>query len=199
MRVRERNLGKGLTYTLAVMVFTVFMVLIVLPKTLGSVTTRPEGAVFHFLYEGVGKDDAGFMEDYGDPALAGSVRQFERHDDGDWFERVEVGRATVAGDVARVPALVVRRDTEDSDARTKGLVTAVVRKTDDQWKVVELVARDPGTLVPSEGGDHPARAPKTAWLAAFGIGLLLTLLAELVLRTAPDPGKPQLRPTGIAG
>lgn len=186
--VREKNLGKGIAITMVVMAFTVVMVQFVLPKVLGGVTHRPEGAAYRFL-TAVSTEDGHDVATYGRASLVPPLRQFTRDDDTeDWFERVEVGRGERSGAVARVPALIVQRDAKKSADRTKRPVTVVVRRTGDDWRVASVERRDAGTLVPSEGGDQPTRAPLAAWLIALAAGVGLTLGASAILRAlGPEP------------
>jgi hypothetical protein len=180
--VRERNFARGVTYTMIVMAFTVLMVLIVLPAVLGRFTRRPEGAAYRFLHA-VSAEEKGDITDYGDAALVEGLTRFQRDDaDDDWFDRVEVGKGTRDGDVARVPVLVAHQD----DDTTEVPRTAVLQREADgsprDWRVVAIEPRDPGTLVPSEGGDHPARASAPVWIGAFAVGIALTAAASALLR-----------------
>lgn len=200
VRVREKNLGRGLAYTLAVMVFTVVMVQWVLPSVLGGITKRPEGAAYRFL-NAVGTEEAEEVERFGDPNLVAELTDFKRFDDGDWFERVEVGRGVaIAGtDGTAVPVLVVRRDVKEPDKRTTLRLAARVVQDGDGWRVVDVADRPQPNMetptddwtrarVPSEGGEFPARAPLSAWVIALLVGVGLTALATVILKAAPEPG-----------
>jgi hypothetical protein len=191
--MREKNLGKGVAITMVVMVFTVVMVQFVLPALLGGVTHRPEGAAYRFL-TAVSTEDEHDVDTYGRASLVPPLREFARDDEHeDWFERVEVGRGVRAGATARVPALIVQRDAKKSADRTERPVTVVVHRTGDDWRVAAIEPRDAGTLVPSEGGDQPTRAPAAAWLIALAAGVALTLGASAVLRAlGPPPAEPAL-------
>jgi hypothetical protein len=186
-RTRERNFWRGVGYTMAVMAVTVVMVLFILPSVLGRFTRRPEGAAYRFLHA-VSAEEEGDIAEYGTAGLVRNLTNFERHDeDDDWFERVEVGKGLrVSDDVARVPVLVVWQDAESSSDRRKVASTAVIQReaqgSPRDWRVIGIVARDADTLVPSEGGKHPARASAPVWVGAFVIGIALTAGASALLR-----------------
>jgi hypothetical protein len=153
----------------------------------GGVVRRPEGAAERFLQRASrqsAKDRAGATT-YGPAALATSLIQFTRKKtDDDFLRRIEVGRATrdETGEVARVPARTVRNDVAKTVERFTLLVVRQPGAAPRGWKVSARVARAPGEAVPSEGGAEPASAPLTTWLLALGVGVLITVGSELLLR-----------------
>jgi hypothetical protein len=152
----------------------------------GSVVRRPEGAAERFLQTASrpSADDRERAESYGPVELARALIEFDRDDtDRAWFRRIEVGHGIRAGELARVPARVTRNDR----AETVESFTLVLEQQPGSaprgWRVVGRQTRAPGERVPSEGGAKPASAPVTTWLVALGLGALLTVGSELVLRS----------------
>lgn len=158
---------------------------------------RPEGTAERWLAavgdttrEGVGADARRRAEDLGglEPArdlLAGANTGGKVA-----FPDLEVGGATVAGDLARVPYRLHERTAPGTTTLREGAV--ILRRTGDRWRVTGLDAARPGEKVPSEGGRIPSRAPLAAFAGAVGLGVLVTLGCAGLIRWA-DHGSGGLR------
>ena len=120
-------------------------------------------------------------EDLGSVDLAQSLVPAEPEDRHGYFSDLEVGRAAVANDVARVP-YQLHQNVEPASAARKG--TLVLRRDGDRWRVTALDARRPGERVPSEGGPRPSRASLTLWIGAIVLGVILAFCSHSIVRYA---------------
>jgi hypothetical protein len=101
----------------------------------------------------------------------------------DAFPDLEVGKATVAGNEARVPYQLHQRVASGTGPMKVGVVL-LQRQADDRWHVTGLGDRRPGELVPSEGGSPPSSAPLGVWIGGALFGLLLTALVTVLVNWA---------------
>jgi hypothetical protein len=105
------------------------------------------------------------------------------------FPDLEVGKAHVQGDVARVPYHL--HQWAESGAGPVRTGTVVLRKqADDRWKVTALSHRRPGEEVPSEGGAPPSSAPLGVWIGGALFGVVLTVAMSLLITWASRPARP---------
>ncbi|MEX2394163.1 MAG: MFS transporter [Actinomycetota bacterium] len=156
-------------------------------RALGNVSRRPEGAAERFL-QAVADGEAGDIERYGAARVARSL--FGGRNIG--FERVEIGGATRVGSLDYVPFRVTLEDPEKIDAcadrdpcQVAG--TLLVAEADPGGsKELEVAGISPGASRAdrelADGGVAGASASPVAWPVAFGVVVLLTLLAEVALR-----------------
>lgn len=160
---------------------------------------RPEGAAERWLTAvsdlgraGVRDDAAARAEEIGPVAIAAPL---VRGSDGDHglFPDLEVGRARIDGDHARVPFRVHQWVPSGEAPEVTG--TLLLARAGEEWRVTGLdPRRRAGELVPSEGGAPPSNAPATLWLLALAIGLAVTALASLLVHWAGRPGPAAGRP-----
>jgi hypothetical protein len=99
------------------------------------------------------------------------------------------------GSAARVPFRLHQRLRHGSGPLRQG--TLILRQTSGSWHVLALDSRRPGELVRSEGGSPSSRAPLGLWLGAFGLGIILAVIAHLIVRWADRSARSAL--TGPAG
>lgn len=106
------------------------------------------------------------------------------------FVDLEVGRAEVAGGVARVPFALHQYSRSGAHPARDG--TLVLRRAGASWQVGALDARRPDEKVPSEGGAPPSRASVSAWFGAGALGFVIAGAASLLVRRAgrDQPPKP---------
>lgn len=157
----------------------------------GSTTSRPSGVAERWLQAigdlgrpSVSEDAAEKAERHGRIAAADRLLDgAEFEEDEARFSDLEVGAAEVEGDEARVPVRVTRR--LDGGAKDELFATAVLRRSDGEWEVVDLDESTDDELVPSQGGDRPASATARHWLAAVAIGALAAVASALVIETQP--------------
>lgn len=191
MSVRsEESLRQGFVKGV-VLVTAVFIALAGVVQVFNSGHHRPEGVAEDWLAsvadttrKGVREESRKDAEKIGPVSLARGLLAAAGETDGDRaFTDLEVGKASVVGNAARVPfKLHVFKD----DAERDGAVVLVKRGED--WKVASLIRRGENEKVPSEGGDPPSSAPPVLWMGALLAGLGLTALASLAVRLAtPDP------------
>ncbi len=110
----------------------------------------------------------------------------QQPDEKRYFADFEVGAAVDGkSDAARVPFRLSARTAADDTTELTG--TAVLRPTDHSWRIVAIDERGDGELVPSEGGDRPARATGGQWLVALIVGLSVLLASTLLIKRQPDP------------
>jgi hypothetical protein len=64
---------------------------------------------------------------------------------------------------------------------------AVVAAVHGSLRIVAIGSREPGLLVPSEGGQRVGGATPVQWLAGVGVGVALALLVMALMRLAPEP------------
>lgn len=150
---------------------------------------RPEGAAERWLAaisdttrKGVRSDATERAEKIGPPMIAAPLIPADTDDKGA-FPDLEVGKASVAGDRARVPYRLHKRNVDDAVTGT-----IILDKDGHDWKITALAARAPTELVPSEGGAPPSSAPVGLWLVAVlgGVGVTAgaSVLVEWATRTS---------------
>jgi hypothetical protein len=123
---------------------------------------------------------------YGAPEAAAKVTPPDAEDDERTFSDLEVGKAEVdatAGQ-ARVPFRLTARVEGGGKRESDG--TAVLVRTDGDWRVVDVLARVEGEQVPSEGGERPARAGVSHWLLAIALSLALTAGSIVLIERQPS-------------
>ena len=152
-----------------------------------GVTERWLQAVGDIGRSSIAEDATERAAEHGDPDLITVVRPADPPDDEPWFEDLEVGKAAVDGDLARVPYRLTAVDGDDEVERTG---TAILQRRDGEWKVTALDERRPDELVPSAGGDRPASASAKHWLGAVALGIILTVASAIVIEAQPRTGQP---------
>lgn len=189
-------------------VAAVVLLLVVVGGACSRSEDRPEGIVERWLQAvsdqgrdnladdaadraaGYQRVESGVAAGLGDRVVAGLVpAPSQRPDDERLFEDLEVGRADVDGDRARVPFRVTRQLDDDDEDELTGTVLLIA--DGDTWEVAELDVRRPGERVPSEGGERPARASAAQWAVAGAIGLAFTVVMVLVIEAQPRPEPPE--------
>jgi hypothetical protein len=153
---------------------------------------RPEGTAERWLAAvgdttrtGVGADARTRAEEVGslEPAAVLLPAAGSKATDGKVaFPDLEVGGATIAAGVARVPYRLHARIGGGEEKLREGVV--LLHKTGDRWRVTGLDAAKPGEKVPSEGGRIPSRAPLAAFAGAVLLGALVTVGAAGLIRWA---------------
>ena len=151
-----------------------------------GITERWLQAVGDIGRDRIASDATERAAEFGDPALVDALRPADPPEDEAWFEDLEVGKAAVAGDTARVPYRLTVRDGGDEVEETG---TAVLQRRDGEWKVSALDEQRPGELVPSAGGERPASATTKHWLAAVALGVILCVGSALVIESQPATGQ----------
>ena len=151
-----------------------------------GVTERWLQAVGDIGRKGLGEDATERATEHGDPALIDALRPADPPDDEAWFADLEVGKASVSGDRARVPYRLTAREGDD-DVERGG--TAVLERRDGEWRVVALDERRAGEQVPSEGGSKPASATTKHWMSAVALGVILTVASALIIEAQPRTGR----------
>ncbi len=164
------------------LVFVAFGVLI---SALNAGHHRPEGAAERWLAavsdttrKGVRPDAVERAQKIGPLAIAAPLIPADTDEKGA-FPDLEVGKAIVVGDSARVPYRLHQRNVDDALSGT-----IVLSKAGDDWKVNALDSRRTDELVPSEGGSPPSSAPVGLWVAAVIVGLGVTAGASLLVEWA---------------
>lgn len=157
--------------------------------TAGDQVRRPEGAVERYLQALSNGHDA---DRWGDPRLAGPLVDFDAADD-TLFGTIEVGRAVLDGDTATVPARVIRNDTADTEISLELTVRRDGTGSPPGWRIV-AIEPVPTALVPSEGGDRPARADIVLW-PVLGLGAVLLAVTADVTVTRLRRRRPTSQPT----
>jgi hypothetical protein len=150
---------------------------------------RPEGAAEHWLTavgdttrKGVKTDAKKRAEEIGPLTLAKPLLPTIDTDGKAAFPDLEVGKAEVTGDKARVPYRLHQRATSGDGPLKAGVL--LLEKRDDRWHVTGLAARRADEKVPSEGGAPPSSAPVGVWIGGLAFGVLLTAGASLLVRWA---------------
>ena len=145
---------------------------------------RPEGAAEHWLSavgdstrKGVHDDAVKRAEKIGPVSLAEPLLAGVNAEKKSAFPDLEVGKAVVNDDVARVP---YRLHVRNQNAPRAG--TVLLRKAEGNWHVFQLGA--PEGKVPSQGGSPPSSAPGSLWIGAALLSLVLTVVASLLVRAA---------------
>jgi hypothetical protein len=123
-------------------------------------------------------------EQYGDQALVAEIVPPNAEDDERHFADYEVGKSVDTADSSRVPFRLTAR-LEGGDTQEQ-VGTAVLTKTPDAWRVTGVEARAAGELVPSEGGERPASASKQQWFLTIILGLVITVVCVVAIRTQPE-------------
>jgi hypothetical protein len=95
------------------------------------------------------------------------------------FDDLEVGKARVTGDTARVPFLLHAHSESGGSEKKRGAVILTRAPTSAGWKVVDvdMTTHLPTDRVPSEGGPPPCRAPLSFWIGAIVIAIILTFIS----------------------
>jgi hypothetical protein len=150
---------------------------------------RPEGAAEHWLTavgdttrKGVKTDAVDRAEEIGPLTLAKPLLPTIDTDGKAAFPDLEVGKAEVTGDTARVPYRLHQRATSGDGPLKAGVL--LLEKRDDRWHVTGLAPRRADEKVPSEGGAPPSSAPVGVWIGGLAFGVLLTAGASLLVRWA---------------
>ena len=150
---------------------------------------RPEGAAERWLTaigdttrKGVKADARDRADKLGGVALGASLLPTEDTKGKAAFPDLEVGKAALAGDQARVPYRLHQRAQHGKNPVKAG--TIVLARSGEGWKVTALDARRPGEKVPSDGGPPPSSAGLGLWLGAIGVGALVTVLLIVLVEWA---------------
>lgn len=145
---------------------------------------RPEGAAEHWLAavsdttrKGVHDDAVKRAEKIGPVSIAEPLLAGVNAHKKEAFPDLEVGKASVSDDVARVP---YRLHVRDQDAPRSG--TILLRKAEGNWHVFQLAGVE--GKVPSEGGSPPSSVPGAFWVGGVLISLLLTVVATILVKWA---------------
>jgi hypothetical protein len=164
------------------LIFVGFGVLI---NALNAGHHRPEGAAERWLAavsdttrKGVRSDAVERAEKLGPLTIAAPLIPADTDEKGA-FPDLEVGKAIVVGDSARVPYRLHQRNVDDALSGT-----ILLDKAGDEWKITALDARRAEELVPSEGGSPPSSAPVGLWVVAIVVGLGVTAGASLLVEWA---------------
>ena len=152
------------------------------PRPAG-VTERWLQAVSEQGREGLREDATERAEELADPAATAKVKPPDAEEDERTFSDLEVGKAEVDLDQARVPFRVTARI--EGGAKREQASAAVLAKVGGEWRVVDVVPRIEGEDVPSDGGDRPARASLWHWLIAVVLSLAMTGAAILLIERQP--------------
>lgn len=149
-----------------------------------GVTERWLQAVSELGREGLRADAEERAAEYGSPEATAKVRPADAEADERTFSDLEVGRAIVDLDQARVPFRLTARI--DGDERRESDGAAVLVKEDGTWRVIDVVPREPDERVPSEGGERPARAAVSHWLYAILASAVITVIGVALIEREPD-------------
>ena len=157
---------------------------------------RPEGAAERWLSavsdttrKGVRSDARERAEEIGPLSVAAPLIPADTDDKGA-FPDLEVGKAVIEGDRARVPYQLHQRNVDDPVAGT-----IVLTRRGDDWYVNALDARRPQEEVPSEGGAPPSSAPGGLWIAAILAGIGVTAGASALVEWATRSSRRVVAPT----
>jgi hypothetical protein len=156
----------------------------------GRGTHRPEGIAERYLAaisdttrKGVRADALRRAGKEGPPGVALDLTSPAAKKDGKRsFRDLEVGKASVSGDQARVPYLVHQYVSSGTSPKLDGVI--ILRRTGDTWRVAARAGRETGEKVPSEGGPPPSSAPASYWFVALLIGVVVTLVASALINLA---------------
>ena len=145
---------------------------------------RPEGAAEHWLSavsdttrKGVHNDAVKRAEKIGPVSIATPLLAGVNADKKSAFDDLEVGKAAVSDDVARVP---YRLHVHNQDAPRSG--TILLRRAEGEWHVFQLAGAE--GKVPSEGGSPPSSVPGAWWFGGALISLVLTIVATALVKWA---------------
>lgn len=151
---------------------------------------RPEGIAERWLHavsdhgrDGLRADAEERMRAHGDPALGERIVPPDAEEDERTFSDLEVGKAALAGDTARVPFRASARVGDNERREVTG--TAVLTRADGEWLVADIQRRGPEEQVPSEGGDRPASATAAQWLVSIALAVLVTIVAVVLIEAQP--------------
>lgn len=143
------------------------------PRPAG-ITERWLQAVSELGREGLRADAEERAAEYGSPEATAKVRPADAEEDERTFSDLEVGKAVVDIDQARVPFRLTARIEGGERRESDG--AAVLVKEEGTWRVIDVVPREPTEKVPSEGGERPARAGISHWLYAVLASAVATLI-----------------------
>lgn len=172
-------------------VLAVFIALAGITQLVNHGHHRPEGVAEDWLAavgdttrKGVRSESLKQAEEVGPMALAAPMLRDAGDTDGKRaFTDLEVGKASVVGNAARVP---FKLHLFADDAERDGAVVLI--KSGEKWQVAAITPRPPTAKVPSEGGRPPSSAPNILWLGALAAGVGLTALASFAVKLAtPAP------------
>lgn len=149
-----------------------------------GVTERWLQAVSELGREGLRADAEERAAEYGSPEATAKVRPADAEDDERTFSDLEVGKAVVDVDQARVPFRLSARIEGGERRESDG--AAVLVKEDGTWRVIDVVPREPDEKVPSEGGERPARAAVSHWLYAILASAVITVIGVALIEREPD-------------
>lgn len=151
---------------------------------------RPSGVTERWLQavseqgrDGLREEGTKRADELADPEATAKMRPTDAEPDERLFRDLEVGKAAVDVDQARVPFRVTTKLA--SGERRERAAAAVLVKRDGEWHVVDVVPRIEDEKVPSEGGDRPARANVGHWLIALVLSLVLTGGSILLIDRQP--------------
>ena len=170
----------------------ILVVLLVLVATGGCTRdeARPAGITERWLQavseqgrDGLREDALERAEKYGTAEAAAKVRPADAEDDERTFSDLEVGKAEVDLDQARVPFRLTARVGDGDKREADG--AAVLVRTNGEWRVFDVVPREPNEKVPSEGGQRPATADTSHWLVALALAFALTAGSILLIERQP--------------
>jgi hypothetical protein len=155
---------------------------------------RPEGAAERWLAavgdttrKGVRDDAVERTEKIGPLSVAEPLLAGLDTDDKAAFPDLEVGKAVISGDTARVPYRLHQRDVDDAKVGT-----IVLTESGEVWKVGALDSRQAGEEVPSEGGAPPSSAPFGVWIVAVLAGVGVTAGASVLVEWAARSSRREL-------
>jgi hypothetical protein len=158
---------------------------------------RPSGVAEAWLHEisrlggppGLHEQARDRADDLGDESAAEQIIPARPEPGEDYFSDFEVGQARISDDTALVPyRLSARTITPDGELeRVVKAGTLVLARSGGSWRVAAAAGPDPELKVPSQGGPLPARARTEHWLAALGLGVVLTVISVLVVDRQPRP------------
>jgi hypothetical protein len=157
---------------------------------------RPEGAAERWLNaisdltrKGVKKDAEKRATETGSVALGRTLLPKVDTGGKGGFPDLEVGKAHVVGDTARVPYHLHQWADSGAGAVRRGTIV-LQRQPDDRWKVTNLAPRRAGERVPSEGGAPPSSASLGVWVGGALFGLALTVAMSLLIQWASRSSRP---------
>ena len=153
-------------------------------------THRPEGTAERWLAaisdttrKGVRADAVKRANEQGDVSIGdGLVSAAAAKDGKRSFRDLEVGKATVTGNAARVPYLLHQYVSSGTAPERTGAV--LLQRVDAGWRVVGRSDRRPDEKVPSEGGAPPSSAPASYWVAALLIGVVIAVVCSALIELA---------------
>ncbi len=179
----------GVVLVLAVMVMVGGLI-----RVFGTGANRPEGAAERWLTaiadttrDGVGNDARERADDLGGVVAGASLLPAVDTGGERAFADLEVGKAERRGSEARVP-FRLHQFAESGQGPVLAGTVLLALDGDDEWRVLAVTERQRGELVPSEGGDPPARAALPLWLGGAALSASLCALASIAVRAATPLG-----------